>query len=118
MKKNSVQILEQMRESMKIHKALTGAVVAGFAKRQRVINEYNAQFKTEEAKPLGITQTRPAHEPPVVPVRRVEAPAAEITKSDAGCECGACGYVRKSTTPDCPVCSASNFGEAPPLWRR
>lgn len=54
--------------------------------------------------PVGTKRMRPDWEPPVVPVRRIDTPAAEVTNaSEVFKSCGACGTVHKSITT-CPRC--------------
>ena len=114
-----------------VEKALSSILASSLSRRARMDvafklgeaagNVQSTGFVTEPAVvttlDIGTTRTRPMHEPPVVPIRHVDAPAA-VTKADNMADCSGCGYVYKST--NCPRCEQahSSPGEAGPLWRR
>lgn len=100
-----------------IAKALKASAVAGLSRRQRMDALYQAgvvvgrqnpihtepAVLTQEHLNVGIDKSRPLHEPPAVPVRRVETPFSIPPK-----ECGDHAYRTVDATPK----------EALPLWRR
>lgn len=116
--------------SENIHKALRAIAVSHMTRRQRMDAAYQLgvargrqapRSDTEPAKltnlNVGTARTRPTHEPPVVPVRRVEVPQPKMRP---GADLEACtmhGYVHKSDSK-CPICEGAKVNEAKPLWRR
>jgi rubrerythrin len=78
-----------VKNDVELSKAMRAAAAAGIAKQAR----------------LGTARTRMAHEPPVVPVRRVGYyPVAQpLRMEEVFVDCAGCGYVHKSTT-GCPKC--------------
>lgn len=119
-------------KSVDVNKALRAITVAGLTRRQRLDAAYQlgraqgqkhrkpaaepAQI-SHEALNIGTTRVRPQHEPPVVPVRRVETPPANLQPGAEMESCVVHGYVHKSDSP-CPMCKAAGIGEAGPIWRR
>lgn len=122
---------EETEKSFDLKKALQALVVSGMSKRARMDAAYqlgraaaqgnNTPFDTEPAKVtnlnVGTDRTRPTHEPPVVPVRRVETPREAPRTSETMKSCSVHGYVHKSEAP-CPLCTQAGVSEAKPYWRR
>jgi hypothetical protein len=122
--------VEKGGEDVDINKALRAIAVAGMTRRERLDAAYQLGVAQGRQVPrvvqepvkltnlnVGSTHARPAHEPPVVPVRCVEAPQA-APRPDAQTEsCLVHGYVHKSGTP-CTICEQSVVREAGPFWRR
>ncbi len=112
-----------------LEKALRAIAVAGMSRRARMdaafqlgqaIGRTRPAFKTEAARidvNVGTDRTRPTHEPPVVPLRRVDAPLATQPPQANHESCVVHGYVHKSDAP-CPLCEQAAVAEAGPLWRR
>lgn len=113
-----------------IVKALRAIVASGMSRRARMDAAFklgqaagNRSRSPVEAEPvavdldIGTARTRPVHEPPVVPVRRVNAPQPAPVASEMMEACTVHGYVHKSNAP-CPMCERARVSEAQPLWRR
>lgn len=119
-------------KSVDITKALRALTVAGLTRRQRLDAAYQLGVSqgrqharpgvepielTHEELNIGTQRTRPPHEPPVVPVRRVETPSPRLRGGEETKACPAHGLVHKSSRP-CPKCEAAKISEAGPRWRR
>jgi inorganic pyrophosphatase len=113
-----------------VSKALTALAVSGLSRRARMDAAFNlgrsAGANSSQRIPteylevpqgLGTQKLRPAHEPPVVPVRHVDAPSALVVAKSDYESCSAHGYLHKSDRA-CPMCEKANFGEAGPRWKR
>lgn len=91
-----------------VEKALTAHMVSGIAKRAR-LHEYAAKVVQDtEYEGLGTTRRSENGEPPVVPVRRVEAPQPANRPFEIFKSCDSCGTMFKSTS-DCPRCEYNSF---------
>ncbi len=113
-----------------MNKALRAIVAGTMNRRERLDAAYQLGVAQGKLKPrviqdpvqltnlnIGTTRARPKHEPPVVPIRSVQAPQPEVR---AGAEMSSCvvhGYVHKSDNP-CPICTQANVRPATPFWRR
>lgn len=127
--KDDLKVKKSM-DDVDLTKALRAIAVASMTRRQRLDAAYHlgvAQGRqTPRVQPepvqlsnlnIGVNTTRPMYEPPVVPIRRVETPTAEMRPGAETSSCVVHGYVHKSDVP-CPICEKSNVGEATPFWRR
>jgi hypothetical protein len=116
--------------SENLTKALRAITVAGMTRRERLDAAYqlgvsqgrHVPHTTQEPVQLtdlniGTTRVRPQYEPPVVPVRHVEAPQAMTRPGADTASCTVHGYVHKSDNP-CPICEQARGHEATPFWSR
>ncbi len=113
-----------------VQKAMRAITAAALSRRERLDAMYQlgvSQGKKNpaiQAEPVqitdlntGVSYTRSAHEPPVVPIRRVEAPQPTPRKEAVMKSCELHGYIHKSDAA-CPLCVRANPTEATPLWSR
>lgn len=112
-----------------LKKALQALVVSSMSKRARMDAAYQLGQAASRSTPInaepaeitnlnvGTDRSRPTHEPPVVPVRRVETPRGANQTVDTMKSCSVHGYVHKSEA-SCPLCVQSGISEAKPYWRR
>jgi len=111
-----VEEVVKSREAIdRVEKGLTSLDVLGMVRDRG--DQYKAGIAREQPV-IGTNRERPQHEPPVVPVRRVEAPPQAVSGSPLS-SCGACGYMHKGRVGECPRC-VQVLGapvEFPNLWR-
>jgi hypothetical protein len=116
-------------EHIDLNKALRAIAAAGLSKRARLDAAYQLGQAVGRTRPIkssepvnvhlnvGTTRARSEHEPPVVPIRRVETPQAQHSVGAHMESCAVHGYVHKSDSR-CPLCAQANISEASPLWSR
>jgi len=134
-KRTMDKAIKDLKQAEELFKALSSRVVSGLAKRarmQQAVAEYVSpttytpfdntevgQAGSADEQPLiGTNRTRNIHEPPVVPVRSIDNAVFSATpcQPEVYKSCDGCGYMYKSI--NCPKCSAGNFGESGPYWKR
>jgi len=117
-------------EPTQFSKALRAITVAGLTRRERMDAAYQLGVAQGHAVPrvqvetvqlnnlnLGTHITRPTHEPPVVPVRRVDPPQPAARPGPTMESCAVHGYIHKSGS-DCSLCVQSRVSAPLPIWRR
>lgn len=111
---------EDEDKKAEVEKGLKAAAVLGLARAAR-LHEYGAQ-QMHEGSGIGTIRVRAPHEPPVVPVRRVDTPVQTLAPAGVTPEsfaaCGGCGLIHKSAQP-CPRCEHTHsITPSLPAWRR
>lgn len=112
------------QESLDILKGISANALSLIKRREQQMMDHltsvlNSDIVTS-MKRIGTARRASNHEPPVVPVRRVEAPvySPQVAPVDLKA-CGGCGYTYKSLLDECPSCSSSRkVTEAVEYWRR
>jgi len=116
-KGTSYNPMNKSAEDEDVDKALKSSAIVGIARRMR-LHDYSAGVAGDQPV-IGTNRVRNDHEPPVVPVRRVETPEPTKVVVDTFVDCEQCGCVYKSLGK-CPKCSKISElgGEAIPFHFR